>query len=106
MPAVVRVAEHFEGLEMVFFRARFFEDFAKVCRDYGVGGDDERGFGEGVDGGLVDVCAFCLGGGEDVFEGAEGFGLVFGDGGGEDFEVCEADLEWEERWLSMGSYNS
>jgi hypothetical protein len=30
---------------------------------------------------------FCGGGREDVFEGREGVGLVFGDGGGDDFEV-------------------
>lgn len=29
---------------------------------------------------------------EDVFEGAEGFGFVFGEGRGDDFEVGEADL--------------
>jgi hypothetical protein len=36
---------------------------------------------------------FGCGGCEDVFEGGKGVGLVFGDGGGDDFEVCEADLE-------------
>lgn len=43
----------------------------------------------------VNVSGFLLGGEEDVFEGSEGFGLVFGEGGGDNFEVREADL-WDD----------
>lgn len=44
---------------------------------------------------LVDVGAFLFGCCEDVFKGAEGFGFVFGEGRGDDFEVGEADLREE-----------
>lgn len=40
----------------------------------------------------VDVAAFALGRFQDIGEGPEGFGGVFGEGAGDDFEVVEADL--------------
>lgn len=93
MPAVVAVAQHFQGCDVLALAARFLEDLAQVRGDDGVGGEDEGGLVVGgVDGGGVDVLGFGRGGCEDVFEGWEGVGLVFGDGGGDDFEVCEADL--------------
>ena len=78
---------------MLALAARFLEDLPQVGGYHGVGGEDEGGLVVGgVDCGGVDVLGLCDCCGEDVFEGREGFGLVFGDGGGDDFEVCEADL--------------
>lgn len=79
---------------MLAFRAGLLHQLAGAGDDDGVGRDEEgwlaagrvRGFG-GVDGeGLLRR------GLEDVFEGGEGLGEVFGEGGGDDFDVCEADL--------------
>lgn len=78
---------------MLALAARFLEDLPQVGGYHGVGGEDEGGLVVGgVDCGGVDVLGLCDCCGEDVFEGREGFGLVFGDGGGDDFEVGEADL--------------
>ena len=78
---------------MLALAARFLEDLPQVGGYHGVGGEDEGGLVVGgVDCGGVDVLGLCDCCGEDVFEGREGFGLVFGDGGGDDFEIGEADL--------------
>ena len=78
---------------MLALAARLLQDLAQVGGDDGVGCDDEGGLVVGcVDGGGVDVLGFCCGGCEDVFKRWQGMGLVFGDCGGDDFEVCEADL--------------
>ena len=78
---------------MLALAARFLEDLAQVCGDDGVGSEDEGGLVVGrVDGGGVNILGFRCGGCEDVFKGWQGVGLVFGDCGGDDFEVCEADL--------------
>ncbi len=84
---------------MLGFAAGFLKNPSVARDDDGVGGADEsrvRGRGNAVrDGGLVDVEAFLVGGREDVVEGpVVGFGEVFGLGGGQDFDVCEADLGW------------
>lgn len=78
---------------MLLLAPRLLENLAELGADDGVGGDDERGlaFG-GVDGRFVDVERFLLRRFEYVFEGCEGFAFVFGDGGGDDFEVGQADL--------------
>ena len=50
-----------------------------VGGDHGVGCEDESGLVVWrVDGGGVDILRFLGGGREDVFEGWEGVGLVFG----------------------------
>lgn len=81
---------------MVLFVPGFLEDTPGVRQDYGVSGYDERGVGDGgervVYGDAVYVEAFLHGGLENVFEGGQVFGEVLGFGGGEDFEVCEANL--------------
>jgi hypothetical protein len=93
VPAVVIVAELFEGGDVLALAARFLQDLPEVRGDDGVGGEDEGGLVVGgVDCGGVDVLGFCGGGRQDVLEGREGVGLVFGDGRGDDFEVDEADL--------------
>lgn len=81
---------------MVCFAPRLLED-APTFREHDcISGDDESGVGNGGEvvgeRGFVDGEAFLVRGLEDVFEGFEGFGKVFGFGGGEDFEICEADL--------------
>jgi hypothetical protein len=51
---------------------------------------------------LVDGEAFAVGGGGDVFFGGLGFLVgVFGLGGGEDFEIGEAELGGGAEWVSM-----
>lgn len=81
---------------MVCFAAGFFEDAPRFREDDGVGCDDEGGVRNGGwgggEGGLVDGNAFLVGGLEDVFEGRQGLGEVFGSDWGEDFEVRESDL--------------
>ena len=73
---------------MLALAARFLEDLPQVGGYHGVGGEDEGGLVVGgVDCGGVDVLGFRGGGREDVFKGREGVGLVFGDGGGDYFEV-------------------
>jgi len=93
MPAVVAVPQHLQRRDVLALAARLLEDLTQVGGDDGVGGEDEGGLVIGrVDGGSVDVLGFRCGGCEDVFEWWQGVGLVFGDCGGDDFEVCEADL--------------
>lgn len=79
---------------MVRLRAGFFEEFAGGRDDDGVSRDEQSGFAEGgvVDLGGVDGEGLLGGGLEGVFEGGEGFGQVFREGGGDGFDVCEADL--------------
>jgi hypothetical protein len=101
------ITQHLEHADVIGFAAGFFEDGARVRYDDRVGGDDDGRVGERHRGelglgecGLVDGEAFlvrCL---EDVLEGAEGFGDVFGVCGGQDLEVCEADLGEEGRRVS------
>ena len=59
-----------------------------------VGGEDECRFPESsiVDFGCVDMGGLAGGGLKDILEGGEGFGEVFGQGGGDYLEVCKADL--------------
>jgi len=45
------------------------------------------------------VHGFLSGGLKDVFEGGEGFGEIFREGGGDDFEAREANLDTSELWL-------
>ena len=93
MPAVVAVAQHLQRCDVLALAARLLEDLAQVGGDDGIGSDNEGGLIVGrVDSGGVDVLGFRCGGCEDVFEGWQGVGLVFRDCGGDDFEVCEADL--------------
>jgi hypothetical protein len=88
VPSVVLVAQLLEGGDVLALAARFLQDLAEVGRDDGVGGEDEGGLVvRGVDCGGVDVLGFRGGGREDIFKGREGVGLVFGDGGGDYFEV-------------------
>ena len=89
MPAVVLIAKHFQGCEVLFLVTGFLKDLAHVCADYCIGCENERRLAlGGVDLLLVDVAGFLLGCGEDIFEGGEGFVFVFGEGGGDDFELC------------------
>lgn len=93
MPAVVAVAQHFQRRDVLALAARLLQDLAQVGGNHGVGREDEGGLIVGrVNGGGVDILGFGCSGCEDVFEGWEGVGLVFGYCGGDDFEVCEADL--------------
>ena len=93
MPAVVAVAQHFQSRDVLALAARLLQDLAQVGGNHGVSREDKGGLVVGrVDGGGVDILGFCCGGCEDVFEGWEGVRLVFGDCGGDDFEVCEANL--------------
>ena len=88
MPTVVAVAQLFQRRDVLALAARFLQDLAEVGGYHGVGGEDEGGLVvRGVDCGGVDVLRFGRCGGQDVFEGREGVGLVFGDGRGNDFEV-------------------
>ena len=78
---------------MLALATRLLQDLPEVRRDDGVCGEDQGGLViGGVDCGGVDVLGFGGGGREDVFEGREGVGLVFGDGRGNYFKVGEADL--------------
>lgn len=79
---------------MIGFGSRFLKNLAGMADDNGIGGDDDGGLAEGrvVEFGGVYVHCFLFGGLEDVFQGGEGFGEVFGEGGGEDFEVVETNL--------------
>ena len=81
---------------MVCFVPRLLEDASGLGEHDCVRCDDERGVrdrGEAVlQRGLVDGEAFLVRGLQDVVEGLEGFGEVFGGRGGEDFEVRESDL--------------
>lgn len=91
------VPQHFQHGDVITFGAGFFEDVAAWGDDDGVGGEDEGGFPEC---GIVylrgvDVEGFAGGRLEGVFEGREGVGEVFGQGGGNDFEGGETDLLWE-----------
>lgn len=93
MPAVVAVAQLFQGGDVLALAARFLEDLPEVRADYGVCGEDEGGLVvRSVDRGGVDVLGLRRCGREDIFKGREGVGLVFGDGRGDYFEVGEADL--------------
>lgn len=88
------VAEGGERGDVIGFRAGFLEDlpgagdYDCVCGYY-QGGFSSVGI---VDFGGVDGGAFLGGGLQDVFEGGKGFGEVFGEGGGDCFEGCEAYL--------------
>lgn len=52
------------------------------------------------------MASFGLGCEEDVFEGGEGFVLVFREGGREDFEVREANLALFDQELGFGGFVS
>lgn len=90
------VPQHAQHGDVVRLAARLLEDAPALREHDCVGGDDERGVrdrGEAVvQRGLVHREALLVGRLQDVLEGFEGFREVLGFGGGEDFEVREADL--------------
>lgn len=88
---------------MFGFRAGFLEDGAGERNDDRIRSDDQRGLAEFliVDFGFVDGLALLRCGLQDVFEGREGLGEVFGGGGGDNFDVCETDLR-EQLFSSWG----
>lgn len=97
------VPEHAQHSDVVRLAPRLLEDAAALREHDRVGGDDERRVRArgraGLQRGLVDGEAFLVGGLQDVFEGLEAFGEVFGRGGGEDFEVREPDLGGLVSWM-------
>lgn len=83
------VAQGFEHGDVFGFRAGFLKDGAREGNHDRIRSDDQRGLAEFliVDFRFVDVLAFLRCGLQDVFKGREGFGEVFGGGGGDDFDV-------------------
>lgn len=81
---------------MIRLAPRLLEDAPALREHDRVSGNDESRVGHGCDAigerGFVDGEAFLVCGLQDVFEGFEVLGKVFGFGGREDFEVCEANL--------------
>ena len=89
------VAQHGEHGNVIGLAARLLEDAAIVADDDGVGSDEEGGLAAVriVDLAAVDFLGLCAGRLEDVVEGAEGVGEVFGKGRGHNVDVEQAQLQ-------------
>lgn len=95
------IPQALEHVDMLALAAWLLEDLAKMADDDGVGGDDQRRLALllVVDLLLVHHHRLLRRRLEHVFEGGHVLGQVLGEGGWDDFDVREADLQ--ERAVSM-----